>query len=80
MGGKWEFYRGSTKVPPRFYQLSSNPGQVGGTCEMHSWPEEVAHRACYSVDLNTHANRHFAGHFVVHTCRCPHVFKVMRDT
>ena len=34
MGGEWEFYRGSTKVPPRFYQLSSNPGQVGGTCEI----------------------------------------------
>ena len=37
-------------------------------------PEKVAHRACFPVELNTHPNRQFPAHFVVHTPLCLHVF------
>ena len=30
-------------------------------------PEKVAHRACFSVELNEHPNKQFTAHFVVHT-------------
>lgn len=31
-------------------------------------PEKMAHSACLSVDLNTHLNKQYAGHFVDHAC------------
>ena len=35
--------------------------------------EEVAHRTCFSVEPNTHPNRQFLAHFVVHAPLCLHV-------
>ena len=37
------------------------------------YSKTVAHRACFSVELNMHPNRQFPGLFVVHMPSCLHV-------